>query len=84
MRPLRALIVAAIALLALMPPARALADAVDACPPGFQPSHSGCQFDPGIGDVIVCAACCGGIVLGAALIAILVIRSKRENSSREP
>ncbi|MFO0684477.1 MAG: hypothetical protein U0234_20655 [Sandaracinus sp.] len=73
----------ALACSALGTPALAAADAVDPCPPGFDPSHSGCHFDPEPEDFGVCGACgCAlvGIGLGGAAI---FLRRDRAKGRRE-
>ena len=64
-----------------------LLDAVGPCPPLYQATHSGCHFDPmtaGPAELLALACCCGLLVTGAAIITALVLRARREKSSREP
>lgn len=62
----------------------ARADAVDACPPGFQPSHSGCHFGPNEEDFLLCGGCACVIVgLGTVSALLLFLRKGRESGPRE-
>lgn len=64
-------------------PAVAAADAVDPCPPGFDPSHTGCHFDPEPEDLGVCGACgCALVGLGIGG-AVLFVRRDRAKGRRE-
>lgn len=68
-----------LASLALATAARA--DVVDACPPGFDASHSGCDFDPEPGEMLACSICAlmaAGLAAGGALL-VAKKRRSREN-----
>lgn len=66
-------------------PSIARADVVDPCPPGFDPSHSGCRFDPEVEDLAPLACCCAAIaVLAGAGIAIGWAARRAGSGSREP
>jgi hypothetical protein len=71
----------ALTLVALPSPARA--DAVDPCPPGFQPSHSGCHFGPTTDDFLLCGGCSCVIVGLGAVSALLVFARTRASGPRE-
>ncbi|MBN8611273.1 MAG: hypothetical protein J0L92_11840 [Deltaproteobacteria bacterium] len=60
------------------------ADAVDPCPPGFQPSHSGCHFGPNEDDLVLCGGCsCVIVGLGAVSAILLFARKGRATGPRE-
>ncbi|MBX7195584.1 MAG: hypothetical protein K1X94_26240 [Sandaracinaceae bacterium] len=60
------------------------ADAVDPCPPGFQPSHSGCHFGPSEDDLFLCSGCsCVFIGFGSLAALLVFLRKKRESGPRE-
>lgn len=69
------------ALAALPAPVRA--DAVDPCPPGFQPSHSGCHFGPSEEDFLLCGGCACVIVGLGSVSALLLLRRTRASGPRE-
>lgn len=70
--------------LACLHTSAARADAVDPCPPGFQPSHSGCHFGPSEDDFLLCGACACVIVgLGSVSAVLLFLRKGRATGSRE-
>lgn len=73
----------ALALCATIAPRVARADAVDPCPPGFSPSHSGCHFRPQVEDLGVCGAC-ACLLVGVGVVAGgLVVARGREKGRRE-
>ena len=78
---LLALALLALTLVALPSPAHA--DAVDPCPPGFQPSHSGCHFGPSEDDFLLCGGCSCVIVGLGAVSALLVFARTRASGPRE-
>lgn len=50
-----------------------LADAVSPCPPGFNPSHHGCRFNPSE------ALVAGGLLgLAAVIAAVIVVLRKKD------
>lgn len=66
-----------VALLLSLSTSGARADAVDACPPGYAPSHAGCQFDPQPHDLVYVACCCGAPLVLAAVAGLVLSRRKK-------
>ena len=81
------LLVVSLAALALAVPlglaAPALADVVDACPPGFQPSHGGCHFGPTAQDLYLCGGCVCVLAGLGVVSALLLLRRSRASGPRE-
>jgi len=74
---------AAVGVLFALAAGTARADAVDLCPPGFQPSHSGCHFGPGPEDLGLCGGCACVIVGLGTFSALLIWRKSPASGPRE-
>jgi hypothetical protein len=73
-----------VTLVMILSPSTSRADAVDSCPPGFQPSHSGCHFGPSDDDLFLCGGCsCVMIGLGSLSALLLLMRKGRSSGHRE-